>query len=116
MGGSTPKASRPREVGRDDFFRAACGRISADPEYLEVVLDGIIQVIRGNAEGVGAPIPGTRLYFLKTRPFPGGPVVRVVYTIDSETHATLRNIGALPDATPEEELTDLEALLRDDDE
>ena len=107
-------AGRPKTklctVLEDDLFRKAASKLQPNPRRLDEMLDGVKRVIAANAEGCHR-IPGTQLWFIRTRPFPGGAAVRIVFTIDNDHERTLRNIGLVPPTVDESELDDLTVLL-----
>jgi hypothetical protein len=71
-------------IVEDPLFSAQKNAINPDARRMDEVLDGIMWGLGENPRE-GFPVPGHRLWVIKTDLFPGAPRVRVWYKIDDET-------------------------------
>lgn len=82
---------RRREVARSPLFVSQAKQIQPDASRFEEQIRSVESAVARAAE-IFPLVPGTRLRVLKTDPFPGAPRLRVFFTIDSVSRATLQSI------------------------
>ena len=70
-------------IVEDELFSAQKRTIEPDVRRIDEILDGITWGL-GQNPLEGFPVPGHRLWVIKTDPFPHAPRVRVWYTIDDK--------------------------------
>ena len=71
-------------IVEDPLFSAQRKAIDPDVQRMDDILEGVTWGLGQNPRE-GFPVPGHRLWVIKTDPFPGAPRLRVWYTIDDES-------------------------------
>jgi hypothetical protein len=72
-----------RQIIEEGSFTAARAVIEPDARRLDEVLEAVWTQLSVAAE-LGAPVPGTNLYAIRTADYPEAPAVSVIYRYDDE--------------------------------